>query len=107
VLDRVSTLQSEMVFGDIADQIPLGQTDRCLGLKVACDVLFEGVFLAGRGDVGLGTESMFPRILADDFLTGFGGGAGGEARIRLVGGDLSWGGHFPFLLFVSKIDRAV
>ncbi|MGA7237698.1 MAG: hypothetical protein WBY44_18575, partial [Bryobacteraceae bacterium] len=63
--------------------------------------------LAGRGDVKLGAESVFPRILADDFLTGFGGGAGREARIRLIGGNLSWGGHIRYLLFVSKIERAV
>jgi hypothetical protein len=36
-----------MVFGDIADKIPLGQADRGIGLNVAFDVLFEGVPLAG------------------------------------------------------------
>ena len=80
MLERVGALQSEMVFSDIADQIALGQADRGIGLEVACDVLFEGVFLAGRGDVKLGAESVFPRILADDFLTGFGGGARREVE---------------------------
>jgi hypothetical protein len=47
-------------------------------LKIAFDMLFEGIPLAGQGDVELGAESVFPRILTDDFLSGFAGGAGRE-----------------------------
>ena len=49
----VGALQPEVIFGDIADQILLGQTDRGVGFDVTFDVFFERVFLAGEGDVDL------------------------------------------------------
>ena len=55
----MGALQSEVILGDIADQIPLGQADRGVGFYVAFDMLFKRVLLAGERDVDLGREPVF------------------------------------------------
>ena len=54
MLESVGPLQPEVIFGDIADQIPLRQADRGVGFDVAFDVFFELVLLAGECDADLG-----------------------------------------------------
>jgi hypothetical protein len=51
MFDRVCALQPAVIFGDIADQIPLGQADRGVGFNAAFDV-FSSAFSSQERDGG-------------------------------------------------------
>jgi hypothetical protein len=65
----VYALRAPVLFGQVADQILLGDAYGSVGLEVALDVFLDGAVLAGESGVAFACELMFCGIYAGDLLT--------------------------------------